>query len=383
MPASKPRMHRDYGRSNTPTPFKAFARTFAAVRLLIVDDDPANVRSFTQLLRRAGVQRISSANSAREALKLARELDPDLVVLDLHMPDVNGIDLLPQLRTQPVAHSFLPVLVLTGDSSSEARRQALSAGATDFLTKPYDIHEALLRIRNLLEIRRLHRALADHNLELEQRVRDRTVELESAQLDTLERLALAAEFRDDDTGRHTERVGRISELLARALGLPETEAALLRLAAPLHDVGKIAVPDAVLRKPGALNAEEQDIMRSHTTIGARILSGGRSVLLQQAQQIALLHHERWDGTGYPEARAGEQIPLVARIVAIADYFDACTSDRVYRPAWSADTVLAEIARQAGHHFDPRLCAICWEPPVKKELKNIRREELPRGARRRA
>ena len=178
-------------------------------------------------------------------------------------------------------------------------------------------------------------------------------------------------------------MGRISELLARALGLPADEAALLRLAAPLHDVGKIAVPDAILRKPGALSMEERDIMRSHTTIGARILSGGRSLLLQRAQQIALLHHERWDGSGYPEGRAGDQIPLSARIVALADYFDACTSDRVYRPAWSADKVLAEIARQEGRHFDPRLSAICWEPPVKRELKTIRREESPRGARKRA
>lgn len=376
-------MHRNYGRSDTPAPFKAFGHAFRAARLLIVDDDAANVRSFTRLLQQAGIGRIISTNDAREALDLAREHDPDLVVLDLHMPDLSGVDLLPQLRTQPVAHSFVPVLVITGDSSSEARRDALSAGATDFLTKPYDIHEALLRIRNLLEIRRLHRALAEHNQVLEQRVRDRTVELEAAQLDTLERLALAAEFRDDDTGRHTERVGRISELLARALGLPEPEAALLRLAAPLHDVGKIAVPDAILRKPTALTPEESAIMRSHTTIGARILSGGRSALLQQAQQIALLHHERWDGTGYPEARAGEKIPLVARIVAVADFFDACTSDRVYRPAWSADKVLAEIATQAGRHFDPKLAAVCWDPAVKKELKSIRRDEVPRRVQKRA
>jgi putative two-component system response regulator len=259
--------------------------------------------------------------------------------------------------------SYLPVLVLTGDWSQQARRRALSKGAKDFVTKPFEVDEVLLRIRNLLETKYLHREIATENVLLEQRVKERTAELEGAHLDTLERLAVAAEFRDDDTGKHTERVAAISAVLGRAAGLDAEDVELLRRAAPLHDLGKIGIPDAILRKPGALTPDEWEIMKTHTTAGARILGGGKSRIIRKAEEIALSHHERWDGTGYPQARSGEAIPMAARVVAVADVFDALTSDRVYRKAWAADDVLAHIQSHTGTHFDPALVALCGQPLV--------------------
>jgi putative two-component system response regulator len=226
--------------------------------------------------------------------------------------------------------------------------------------------EVLLRIQNLLETRHLHREITTQNRLLETKVRQRTAELEAAQLETLERLATAAEFRDDDTGRHTQRVGHLAELLGRAINLPEEEAALLRRAAPLHDVGKIGVPDSILLKPGPLTPEERQVMRTHTTIGAKILTG-RSRTMQMAAAIALAHHEWWDGSGYPSGQAGDAIPLAARIVAVADVIDALSSDRVYRPAWPAEEVLREISLQRGRQFDPRIVDVCCQPSVREQL----------------
>lgn len=188
---------------------------------------------------------------------------------------------------------------------------------------------------------------------LEYKVRERTADLEEAQLEILERLALAAEFRDDETGQHTQRVGRTAAVLARALGLPNDKVTLIHRAAPLHDVGKLGVPDSILRKPGKLTREEFEIMKTHTTIGAQILSGSRFPILQLAEEIALTHHERWDGNGYA-GLAGERIPLSGRIVALADVFDALTNDRIYRKAMPLEDALAEIELQRGRHFDPEI-----------------------------
>lgn len=188
---------------------------------------------------------------------------------------------------------------------------------------------------------------------LEYKVRERTADLEEAQLEILERLALAAEFRDDETGLHTQRVGRTSAILARAIGLPEEQVDLIQQAAPLHDVGKLGIPDGILRKPGKLTAEEFEVMKTHTSIGAQILSGSRFPILQMAEEIALTHHERWDGTGYM-GLAGERIPLSGRIVTLADVFDALTNDRIYRKAVPLEDALAEIELQRGRHFDPEL-----------------------------
>ena len=240
-------------------------------------------------------------------------------------------------------------------------------GASDFVAKPFDMHEVLLRIRNLLETRSLHRQVAAQNQELERKVRERTDELHTARLDTILRLALAAEFRDDETGRHTQRVGALSELLARAMGWSDSAAALLGLAAPLHDVGKIGIPDAILCKAAMLTVGERKTMERHTTIGAQILSGGRSSLIQLAEKVALSHHERWDGQGYPDRKLGPAIPVAARIVAVADFFDATVHDRVYRKAWPMDQVLGAIAAMSGSAFDPAVARLCGRLEVQKAM----------------
>jgi putative two-component system response regulator len=336
---------------------------FSSARILVVDNEAANVRTLSRILKVAGYTNVVATTDPTAVLALFAEQEPDLVLLDLHMPVLDGVAVLERLAEVAAPQSYLPVLVLTGDASQQARRRALSKGAKDFVTKPFEVDEVLLRIRNLLETKFLHREIATENVQLEQRVRERTADLESAHLDTLERLAVAAEFRDDDTGRHTERVASISALLGREAGLNEEEVDLLRRAAPLHDLGKIGIPDAILRKPGPLTAEEWEIMKTHTTAGARILGGGKSRIIRLAEEIALSHHERWDGTGYPEARAGEAIPVAARIVAVADVFDALTSDRVYRKAWAPDDVLAYLRGHAGTHFDPALVELCARPLV--------------------
>jgi putative two-component system response regulator len=336
---------------------------YSSARILVVDNEDSNVRTLSRILKAAGYTNVVATTDPTQVLTLFAEQEPDLVLLDLHMPVLDGVAVLERLAEVATPHSYLPVLVLTGDSSQQARRRALSKGAKDFVTKPFEVDEVLLRIRNLLETKYLHREIATENVVLEQRVRERTAELEDAHLDTLERLAVAAEFRDDDTGRHTERVAAISAHLARAAGMDDEKIESVRRAAPLHDLGKIGIPDSILRKPGSLTAEEWDIMKTHTTAGARILGGGRSRVIRLAEEIALSHHERWDGTGYPEGRAGEAIPLSARVVAVADVFDALTSDRVYRKAWAPGDVLAHIQSHAGTHFDPTLARLCTQPLV--------------------
>jgi putative two-component system response regulator len=250
--------------------------------------------------------------------------------------------------------AYLPILVLTADITQSARERAFRLGACDFVSKPFEQTEVLLRIRNLLRVRFLHLQAEQQNQLLEDRVRQRTQALEEAKLEMVERLARAAEFRDDDTGQHTRRVGDLSARIARALGRPEPEVELIRRAAPLHDVGKIGIPDSILLKPGRLTPEEFAVMQQHTTIGATVLSGGDSQLIGLAEQIARCHHERWDGAGYPARLRGEEIPLAARIVAVADFFDALSHDRPYRNAWPRERVLAEMAASVGSHFDPEV-----------------------------
>ena len=324
------------------------AKSARDARILIVDDQEANVRLLEGILRRAaGFSDLRGTTDSREAVTLYSEFQPDLILLDLHMPHLDGFRVMEELKLLIPPESYVPILVLTADITPEAKQRALAGGAKDFLTKPFDPTEVRLRIENLLETRFLY-------LDMEQRVRARTQELEDAHVEVLERLALAAEYRDDDTGEHTKRVGRISSLLARAHGLPPAEVVVIRRAAPLHDVGKIGIPDSILLKPGRLTPEEFEFMKTHTTIGAKILSGGRFPLLQVAQGIALTHHERWDGAGYPQGLRAESIPLPGRIVAVADAFDAMTSARPYKAAWPVAKAVAELERCAGTQFDPKI-----------------------------
>jgi putative two-component system response regulator len=323
-------------------------------RILIVDDEQANVSVLERLLRRAGYQQLASTTLPREVPALFDSFHPDLVCLDLRMPDLDGLGVLQALAPRLAEAGYLPILMLTGDTSPKSKRRALMLGASDFLTKPFDADEILLRIRNLLEPRFMHLRLREQNLHLEDRVADRTRELDAARIEVLERLARAAEFRDDATGQHTRRVGVVSEMLARAVGMEPGEAELIGRSAPLHDVGKIGIPDQILLKPGTLSPDEFEVMKQHTTIGAELLAGGRSLVMRTAEIIALNHHERWSGAGYPAGRSGEQIPRSARVVALADVFDALTHPRPYRPAWALTDVLAAIQAGIGQHFEPAL-----------------------------
>ena len=332
-------------------------------RILIADDLEDNVSVLTRLLRRHGYEHIRATTDSTTVVDLFVEFEPDIVLLDLHMPGLDGVAVIERLNALIAPGTYLPILVLTADTSAEAKRRTLTAGAKDFLNKPFDISEALLRIGNLLETRRLHVELARTNSSLERKVIARTRQLEASQIDVLERLAAAVEFRDDDTGQHTRRVGQIAAELARACGLPLSEQTLVRRAAPLHDVGKVAVPDSILLKPDRLTPEERTIMQRHAATGARILARGRSPLLRMAEQIAMSHHERWDGSGYPNGLAGEAIPIAARLTSVADIFDALSHDRPYRRAWPRERVLAELESQSGVGLDAKIVAACLQSTV--------------------
>ena len=324
------------------------------LRILAVDDEDSNLLLLERILERDGYTQVAVTKDPTRVLQLFAETRPDLVLLDLHMPEMDGFELMDRLNTVVGDGPGVPFLVLTADATAETKRRALAAGARDFLTKPLDQIELLLRVRNLLQVQHLQGRLHEHNVNLEEQVAERTRDLEQARLEILERLALAAEYRDDDTQEHAWRIGRTCARLALGLGLPVQEVELIRRAAPLHDIGKIGIPDAILLKPGRLTGQEFDIVKTHAAIGAEILSGSRSPLLRLAQRIALTHHERWDGGGYPNGLAGEEIPLAGRIVAVADVFDALTHERPYKEAWPVGQAVEEIVGQAGRQFDPRL-----------------------------
>lgn len=320
--------------------------------IFIMDDQSYNIELLERILRRAGFGNVTSTTDPTQFMSIFREHKPDIVLLDLHMPVLDGFAALAQIREEAQEDDYLPVLVLTADVTPEAKQRALSEGAHDFLTKPFDRGEVVLRIRNLLKTRFLHLQLQEHNQHLERKVAERTAELEAAQYEILRILARSAEFRDDETGEHTHRVGRLSGRTARALGLSDELAQEIEYAATLHDIGKIGIPDSILLKPGKFTEEEFERMKTHTTIGSGIIGDASFPILRTAAEIAVCHHEKWDGTGYPRQLCGDEIPLAARIVAIADFYDALSHERPYKAAWPPDQVMAEIHRQRGKHFDP-------------------------------
>ncbi len=321
-------------------------------RILIADDEEVNLRLLKRLLVWAGYSSVTTVADSSKVLEVFDEIQPDLVMLDLNMPSPDGFAIMRSIERRASADVFLPVIVISGEFATEAKQRAFSSGAKDFVGKPFDSMEVLLRTENLLRTRYLHLALHEQKTRLERMVLDRTRALEVAQAETLRRLAQAAEFRDDETGQHTRRVGTLSGQIARRMGLPEEMVELIRQAAPLHDVGKIGVPDSILLKPGKLTTEEFTEMKRHTLIGANLLAGGLTGVEAMAEEIARCHHEKWDGSGYPIGLAGEEIPLSARIVAVADFFDALSYPRPYRPAWPSDRIIAEIELENGRHFDP-------------------------------
>lgn len=330
--------------------------SLTSARILIVDDEGANVLLLQRILQRAGYSELKSTTDPRHVLPIFTEFKPDAVLLDLHMPHLDGYAVMEQIRSRVADTDFLPILVLTADATPAAKQRALSSGARDFLAKPLDATEVLLRLRNLLETRSIHMEMQTQNEGLEEKVRERTEALENAQLEILGRLARAAEYRDDDTGEHAQRVGNLAAYLAQASGLADDQTDLIRMAAPLHDVGKIGIPDSILLKPGKLEKEEFEVMKTHTTIGAGILSGSRSRLLQLAEEIALYHHEKWDGSGYA-GLSGRDIPLAARMVTVADVFDALTHPRPYREAWPVERAIQEIQAGSGRLFDPAVVGV--------------------------
>ncbi len=328
--------------------------SFPEASILVVDDQMLDVLVLTSLLEEWGYENVRSTTQPTEVVGLCTQAPPDLVVLDLQMPELDGFGVLELLQPWIHAQPAMPVLVVTAYVTEETCERALVAGASDFITKPFKHSEVALRVGNLLATRRAHMQLKRYNETLEERVLERTRELERAKLDALDRLALAAEYRDYSTQEHAQRVGRTAARLAASRGLSAESVNIIRRAATLHDIGKLGVPDAILLKPGGLTDEELSIMKTHTQIGFEILTGSSSELLRVAAQIALTHHERWDGTGYPAGLAGERIPIAGRLVAIADVFDALTHDRPYKNAWSIAEAIGEVEHASGTHFDPRV-----------------------------
>jgi putative two-component system response regulator len=301
-------------------------------RLLLVDDEPTNLQVLRGILQ--ADYRLLYARDGATALKLAREEHPDLVLLDVMMPGLSGHEVCQLLHSAPET-CRIPVIFVTALSDAGDEAQGFELGAVDYIAKPVSPPVVRARVRTHLSLVRMD-------------------ELKASRLEIVQRLGRAAEYKDNETGQHVLRMSHYAQQLALAVGMAPREAEELLHAAPMHDVGKIGIPDHILLKPGALTAEEWTVMRSHTTIGADIIGQHASGLLQLAARIALAHHEKWDGSGYPHGLAGEEIPLEARIVAIADVFDALTSVRPYKKAWSIDDAVALLQRDAGKHFDPAL-----------------------------
>jgi len=320
--------------------------------IVVADDEAPARRALVRSLKEIGFDVVEPVEGGAAAVERLSAGLPALLILDLEMPEVDGFDVLEAVEEMLGEGEYFPVLVVTGNDQWELRQRALRLGAKDFLTKPFDIPELGARAINLVQSRLLHAGLRDTNRLLEQRVQERTAELERAQNEILVRLAQAVEYRDDITGRHAQRVGELAEAIAREYGLPPSERKLILRAAPLHDIGKIAIPDAVLMKPGRLTTEERLVMEAHTTIGAKILANATNPAMETARSIALSHHEQWDGSGYPRGISGERIPIEGRIVAVADVLDVLTHARPYKGPMSYEAALQRIVEARGAHFDP-------------------------------
>ena len=322
--------------------------------ILIVDDNAANIALLENLLEDEGYEEYTSTTDPRTVLNLCQEEDFDLILLDIRMPHMTGIEVMQELGKHLPGSQYLPILVLTAQLDKETRSQALSLGAKDFLTKPFQHWEALLRIRNLLEMRYHFKQQISRGDVLEKEVAERTKEIRSIQLQIVRRLGMAGEFRDNETGAHVIRMSRISEIIARGAGLDEKTCELILHSSTMHDVGKIGIPDNILLKPGKFTEEEWQIMKSHTEIGTQIIGDYPADIFWMGSTIARCHHEKWDGSGYPAGLKGEDIPIAARIAAISDVFDALLSSRPYKDPWPLDKALDVIKESSGSHFDPDL-----------------------------
>lgn len=320
-------------------------------KILIVDDTRVNLDILVAALK--GEYRLSVAASGASALEQAGSNPPDLILLDVMMPDMDGYEVCSALKSDP-ATSSIPVIFITAMDQVQDKSKGFSLGAVDYITKPFHIVELKARIRTHLSLKHAMERLANQNHTLDVRVKERTRELQETQLEIIYRLSRAAEFRDNETGMHIKRMSHMCRALAGELDSDEETMDLLFNASPMHDIGKIGIPDRVLLKPGRLDPDEWEIMKTHTTIGAEILSGHPSLLLKVGKLIALTHHEKWNGSGYPQGLSEYEIPLAGRIVSVCDVFDALTSDRPYKKAWPIDKALEEVKACSGTAFDPKI-----------------------------
>jgi len=327
--------------------------------ILVVDDELANVRLIEKLLEAKGYSNVVCTQDSTQALPLYQQHNSDLILLDLDMPEIDGYGVMDQLN-ELTDNQPPPILVLTAQHMQSFRQRALDNGARDYVTKPFDANELLSRVRNLLEVHMAHKYMSHQNEILEQKVQERTLAIHETRLKVVRHLGRAAEYRDNETGLHIIRMSKIAALLGKSAGMSDYECDLLLNASPMHDIGKIGIPDHILLKPGALEPEEWTIMQTHAEIGAGILAGDDSDLMVMAHQIALTHHEKWNGKGYPNSLVGEAIPLVGRVTAIADVFDALTSERPYKVAWTVEKTMDLIKEQSGQHFDPQLVELLIE-----------------------
>lgn len=327
--------------------------------ILIVDDEPVNLKLLDKMLSAQGYLNLVLVQDPTLVVDIYRQQRIDLILLDINMPHLDGFGVMEQLKSldDPL---FPPIVILTAQHGQDFLLRALNAGARDFITKPFDRNELLARVCNMLDAQLAHRLLYDQKDVLDEMVQIRTDELRRTRLQVVQRLGRAAEYRDNETGNHILRMSHISALLAKAIGWNEADCELILHASPMHDIGKIGIPDHILLKPGKFEPDEWEIMKTHVVIGANILEGDDSDLMKSAGEIALTHHEKWDGSGYPQGLSGEAIPLVGRIAALADVFDALTSARPYKKAWTVEAAVDWIKENRGTHFDPELVDVFME-----------------------
>jgi putative two-component system response regulator len=322
-------------------------------KILVVDDVKTNLDVLVQTLGKH--YQLAVAMDGKKALDYAFNNFPDLILLDVMMPEVDGFEVCRKLKKNPITRE-IPVIFITAVNTSDEKTNGFKIGAVDYITKPFDPIEVKARVNTHLKLKLHQEEIKNHNIILEEKVKERTKELVETKIEILERLALAAEYRDHETGKHIKRMSEYCMLLGKSIGLSKTEYNIISLASTMHDLGKIGIPDSILTKPGKLTENEMAIMRTHSEIGAKILSGSKSKLLRVAETICLTHHERWDGTGYPRGLKEDEIPLAGRIVCICDVFDALISERPYKTAWPIEKAIKEVQSGSGSFFDPRLVA---------------------------